>query len=461
MVDGQAVSYWPVDLNEAGIIIGFNDKGNVIFIQQGTQTQSIDSAFPSAINNRIRTVLNINGTTTDVSCPQLLGYYGTESTLWQRNLDGTSYLRFKLEDMIPEMAGWELHDLLDLNDSGMIVGSGTYTGPKAEAETHGFLLLPIEFELVHTETDHAGYVLHPGVDVALRDEIVDLRIKIPPLENQDWAVDLTIEPEEMRTQALPVRGDAQVYDFGNIASGGQVQADQSHFVVEAANQGKKTIKAVFNKEGTLKVRMQSSDGKFSFLSQQLTIPKRTRKYGRDTATTTFDFNQHDLAFENAANHWAGVYQHAIDDVERLKAIGMAESELGRLPTSTSRPDDIMTIGSPGTHVLDILHAVPSHQEYEVDIPNNTIRTLNYPDANHTPAATAILYGTCWLYHKAQTIQPDLTPGPWHSWDYATTQYNGGGVSNYLERVTRAFQQGRHLTDDTATIWPLKTDKRAR
>jgi hypothetical protein len=146
---------------------------------------------------------------------------------------------------------------------------------------------------------------------------------------------------------------------------------------------------------------------------------------------------------------------------------MTESELGRNPQNQgSRPNDIMTIGHPDDHVLDCLQFVSGYQEKEVVPQGNTVRDLNYPQAAASPAGTAILWGTCWLYHKAQRVSnnpsppPSLIPGPWRSWDDATTRYNGGGVNNYLERVTRAFKEGRHPTDQT-TLWPELTNGRAR
>lgn len=134
----------------------------------------------------------------------------------------------------------------------------------------------------------------------------------------------------------------------------------------------------------------------------------------------------------------------------------------------------MTIGNPGDHVLDTFQNVPPYDQLapagqglrEVVPASNTTRLLSYPAANCTTAADAILWGTCWLYQKDSRVSsnpsppPTYIPGPWRTWDDATTRYNGGGVPNYLERVDRAFLEGKHPTD-SVTIWPLETDGKAR
>ena len=342
-------------------------------------------------------------------------------------------------------------------------------------------LEPIWFKIIHTEIDPAtGQTVNPGVNTMLRDEIVDIHIRVPSVGTTDWTIDLSVEPESMRTQSLPNRGNVQMYDFGQIEPNGTVTPDKTQFVLKASDYGERTIRAVFNKEGTLKIKMKSTDGKIDFTSPEYTIQKRIRKYANLPSSFNHDLNQHDQAFINAAAHWGGFYQHQIDDVERLKAIGMAESELG-LTDAT----DIMTVGNPGDHVLDTFRNVPPYDRFpgvyplgglalrEVDIANNTTKMLSYPAANETPATTAIRWGVCWLYQKASSIQNNpnppqppnppnpYIPGPWRSWDNATERYNGGGVSNYLERINRSMKEGRHPSNANLYIWPLKSNKKAR
>lgn len=157
-------------------------------------------------------------------------------------------------------------------------------------------------------------------------------------------------------------------------------------------------------------------------------------------------------------------------------MGMAESYLGANPTAPqSRPDDILTIGNPGDNVLNTLTNVPPYDQLppggqalrEVDIPNNSTKMLSYPNAAATPAATAILYGTCWLYQKASRISnnpnppPHFIPGPWRTWDDATVRYNGGGVPNYLQRVHRPLYEGRDPFTPSNTLWPRLTNDQPR
>ena len=351
----------------------------------------------------------------------------------------------------------------------------------AHGQTRSERLLPIEFEVKHTEIDPAtGQVVNPGANTMLRDEIVDIKIKVPPIGTTDWTVDLSVEPQAMRNESLPNRGNVQMYDFGQVETDGTVTPDKTQFVLQASAGGERTIKAVFNKEGTLKIKMKSTDGKIDFTSPDYTIQKRMRKYASLPSSQSHDLNQHDKAFEDAAKHWGGVYQHQVDDVERLKAMGMAESELG-LTDAT----DILTVGNPGDHVLDTFRNVAPYDRLpgvsplgglalrEVDIANNTTRMLSYPAADETPAATAIHWGVCWLYQKASSIQNNpnppqppnppnpYVPGPWRSWDTATERYNGGGVPNYLQRINRSMKEGRHPSNANLYIWPLKSNKKAR
>lgn len=344
-------------------------------------------------------------------------------------------------------------------------------------------LKPVEFELTHVEKERdqdgneLATAVNPGKDALLRDEIADLRIKVPTVNNTDWEMKIDIESTTATTESLGTRGNVQMYDFGTLENGtvtpltvganGTTKAGPYDLKLKNSNGGQETIKLVVNKEGTFKIKLKSADNKIDITSQEFTVSKRIRKYGKDIVSTTYDFNKHDRHFENAAEYWGEFYQHNIDKVERLKAIGMTESELGRNPqNAASRPDDIMTIGHPDDHVLDALHFASGFHEKEVYPQSNSIRDLNYPEAIATPAASAIHWGTCWLYHKAQTIAsnpqapPDFIPGPWRTWNDATTRYNGGGVDNYLERVTRALEEGRHPTDNT-TLWPLLINKMAR
>lgn len=335
----------------------------------------------------------------------------------------------------------------------------------------------IEFDVKHTEIDPAtGQVVSPGVNTMLRDEIVDIRIKVPPIGTTDWTVDLSVEPQAMRNQDLPNRGNVQMYDFGQIEGDGTVTSDKTQFVLKASSGGERTIRAVFNKEGNLKIKMKSTDGKIEFTSPDYTIQKRMRKYASLPSSQNHDLNQHDEAFEDAANHWGGVYQHQVDDVERLKAMGMAESELG-LTDAT----DILTVGNNDDFVIPRLKGLTSGvrlngatatwtKEFEF-LPNSggyEPSYYDYQDASKATSAIAIKWGVCWFYKKGMISALDSNNPPtyakfdgWRTWESTTTRYNGGGVDNYLERVNRAMKEGRHPSNANLYIWPLKSNKMAR
>lgn len=311
----------------------------------------------------------------------------------------------------------------------------------------------------------------------LRDEVVDIRIKVPPIGAADLTVDLTIEPEAMRTQVLSNRGVVKMYDFGQVEANGTIAPDKTQFVLQASAGGERTIKAVFNKEGTLEIKMKSTDGKIDFTSPDYTIQKRMRKYASLPSSQNHDLNQHDKALVDAANHWGGVYQHPVDDVERLKAMGMAESDLG-----ITDAVDILTVGNNNDFVIPRLKGQTSGvklngttetwtKEFEF-LPNGaggyTPSYYNYQDASKTSAPIAIKWGTCWFYKKAMISSLDPNGPPtyskfdsWRTWESATTRYNGGGVNNYLERVDNAMKEGKHPTTPNLFLWPLKSNNKAR
>ncbi|MCB1130051.1 MAG: hypothetical protein KDN05_02915 [Verrucomicrobiae bacterium] len=353
-------------------------------------------------------------------------------------------------------------------------------------------LVPMSFELIHIEKERDAEgneittTINPGKDVLLRDEIAELKISIPTIHGHDWSLNIDIEPETMKTQSMGTRGQVQTYDFGVVANGnttslskgadGATQAGPYDLDLQHAEGGEKTIRIVINKEGYFRVVLKSSDNKINISSQEFTVAKRIRKYASLPSSIGHDLDRHDQEIIAAAEHWEGVYMHAVDTVDRIKAIGMAESELG-----LTDENDIMTIGNAGDHVLDTFRNVPPYDKFpsaglalrEVVIANNSTKMLSYPNADEQPPGVAILYGTCWLYQKASRIavnpnydpgnpkQPYYIPGAWRDWDDATERYNGGGVPNYLERIHRSLYEGSHPTIPNLFIWPVLTNDIAR
>lgn len=152
MVNGQAVAFDPVDLNEAGIVVGSAGADMIVNSSQGPQI-TISSASPLAINDHTRLAPSpqpfpaTSPLPTPIPAPQILAWAGNALVIWERQDDGQTWHPFGLEEMIPSMDGWEYLEPNDINDTGTIVGRAWYTDrsiPGAQGESHGFMLVPVE-----------------------------------------------------------------------------------------------------------------------------------------------------------------------------------------------------------------------------------------------------------------------------------------------------------------------------
>jgi len=305
-----------------------------------------------------------------------------------------------------------------------------------------------------------------------RDEIVDVEISVPPVTNQNLTVQLDLAPVAMKTQVLGARGSVQMYDFCQLQSSGSTQTDITQITLSASNSWQEHFKAVFNREGTVNLKIAfaiGTSGTDTIVSQNIAVTKQIREYGYDNSG--YNFNQYDEAFQTAYDYWGGFYSYPIDDVDRLKAMGMDESSLGQTLAYPGGADDIMSYGwtlDPDIHVLHndptyvdengVTQAVPPEREYVPSL--GASRQIYYPAAATTPPATAIYWATCELYHKAQVFDGSGNFRFWRSWDSATTKYNGGGVNDYLTRVHRVMLEGE-TPDGRSYLWPIETDFSAR
>jgi hypothetical protein len=334
--------------------------------------------------------------------------------------------------------------------------------------------LPIEFEITHTEKerDENGTELtnsvNPGANTLLRDEIADLKIKLPSLNRDDWDLTIDLEPTEMKSDTLGARGSVQMYDFGKIEESGVVPfsinttgatiAGPYPLTIPGANGGDETLRFVVNKNGTVRIRLKSADNKIDVKSQEFSVTKRIRKYARRPENNNADFDKHDNAFQDAAEFWGSFYQHPIDP-DITKAMGMQESTLGFGLTPT---DDILTINAGGNdldHIQAILRREHTTNEKEAILDENEdwqIRWLDYDEADATSARTAIHWGTCWLYHKGQkgkfTSAPDNPPhyvtfSGWNTWETAVSYFGPNIV--YLGVIEGPWKRGRR--DSTTGI----------
>jgi alpha-tubulin suppressor-like RCC1 family protein len=146
MVDGQSVSFDPVDIDEAGIVVG-SAGADMVVRSSPTSQITISSASPLAINDHTYPAPSpqTSAAPTPVAAPQILAWVGNAVAIWERQDDGASWHPFGLEEMIPSMDGWQYLEPYDMNDSGAIVGRAWYTDPSipgAQGEFHAFLLVP-------------------------------------------------------------------------------------------------------------------------------------------------------------------------------------------------------------------------------------------------------------------------------------------------------------------------------
>jgi hypothetical protein len=344
----------------------------------------------------------------------------------------------------------------------------------------------VEIEIKHTEKERddegneLSTTINPGATTLLRDEIADLRIKVPTMGNADWDMKLELEPADMKTQTLDSRGAVQMYDFGTIdpfgtitplsaSANGTTKAGPYDIKLLAGNSGDETFKIVVNKEGKFKLRIKSADNKIDVLSQEFTVTKRIRKYARVPESGNVDYDKHDKAFEAAAESWGTFYENAVNP-DILKAVGFQESQLGY---QANEHIDIMTVGNAGDHVLDAFHRVAGYNNEKEAIPDASglngfaIRYLHYPDANKNSVREAIHWGTCWLYHKAQKGKFGSSPGNppfdtkfngWNSWETAVSFY--GPNTAYLGVVEGPWKRGKKESTGIY-LWPVLTNQKAR
>jgi hypothetical protein len=173
MIDGQSISFDPVDINEGGIVVGNSSSGGSMVIRMPKPTPTppgpppsgspqfteaiMEGASPLAINSHALTPTQSSpGSSpqpsatprpTPVPAPQILGWAGDALVLWELQSDDQTWHPFGLEEMIPSMDGWDSLDPYEMNDNGAIVGTGWYADPailNAPSEQHAFILAPVE-----------------------------------------------------------------------------------------------------------------------------------------------------------------------------------------------------------------------------------------------------------------------------------------------------------------------------
>jgi N-acetylmuramoyl-L-alanine amidase len=166
MIDGQSVSFSPIDINEAGIVVGSAGADMVVSSSPNSQA-TISGASPLAINDHTRPAPSPSGQSspapnpspTPIPVPQILAWAGEAIVMWERQDDGQTWHPFGLEEMIPTMDGWQYLEPYDMNDAGAIIGRGWYTDPSipgAQGEFHAFLLIPVAIVYAPLLKDDTG-----------------------------------------------------------------------------------------------------------------------------------------------------------------------------------------------------------------------------------------------------------------------------------------------------------------
>lgn len=259
MIDGETVPFWPKDINETGIVVGDTADSKSMVIRTLAPAPSPpavpppsvpDTIFqgvsPIAINSHVRPVSSpLPQTTpaptvspTPIPVPQILAWANNALVVWERQEDGKTWHPFGLEEMIPNMEGWEFLRPEDMNDSGAIVGQGWYTDPSnphAQRENRAFLLVPVELmvdanrdgemSFVQLETHHSdittegepfSFWINDDQDAVsgttMADEIT------PPIlrDNQDEKIQSIRDCEDLARLWLNLGGLTEAFKSGAI-----------------------------------------------------------------------------------------------------------------------------------------------------------------------------------------------------------------------------------------------------
>src|SRR5207237_10167649 len=112
MVNGQPVSFQPIDINDEGVVTGWSGSNSGMVIRAVNGTQSVFAGvYPVTINNHTRPVSSASPppgasptpTATPIPAPEILGWDGSATVVWERQPDGKTWQGFGLEEMIPSM----------------------------------------------------------------------------------------------------------------------------------------------------------------------------------------------------------------------------------------------------------------------------------------------------------------------------------------------------------------------
>jgi hypothetical protein len=163
MINGSAVDFRPLDLNERGIVLGMNWDWDQAFAldPDGSRTGIGGASYAFAINNFARDGVDDSGKPAKIPAPQVLGYQWTSPNtdtpaIWEYGPNG-QYVATRLEDaVLPDGGPWnfrdshQMWDLVDVSDSGAIItGLRKYDSQYFNLlYWHGLLLQPVTGQLM-------------------------------------------------------------------------------------------------------------------------------------------------------------------------------------------------------------------------------------------------------------------------------------------------------------------------
>ncbi|MCE0521662.1 MAG: hypothetical protein LV480_01985 [Methylacidiphilales bacterium] len=156
---------FPYGINASNIVAcGEGTSAEIAVSTSGTTLAltNIGSGIPTAINNY---TIGTNNT----PAPQIIGFSGTSlpytGTLWdQTTLEGTNtvggvYIQKSLTQLVAREGSnlvWQVTSATGINDSGVAVGQGTYSGTNSAIPPGvvlGLVLLPCQFRLLNGSTN--------------------------------------------------------------------------------------------------------------------------------------------------------------------------------------------------------------------------------------------------------------------------------------------------------------------
>jgi len=169
-----------------------------------------------------------------------------------------------------------------------------------------------------------------------------------------------------------------------------------------------------------------------------------------------NFNKHDEIIARIVNEINQNYSSQpypppeLLDQNLVKAMMYVESKMGYYQAaigSYAAFPDVMQIAdplNPAIHTLnndDWVDPITSQEVLEYTWTPEGIKIMDYDGrAKVNSIEDSVYWGVIWLYHKAEIIEEDGSRS-WRSWNEAVTRYNGGGDTNYTEKVSAIYEKG--------------------